>query len=260
MAKLDLILENIRDEYMINLLEESEVSELQALKTKKFLNESLGRIRKSLIEEGNMDAVKQHLKNNWGKYLAGAGAAGAVGTGLAYGDEIKGLAQNALDKYNGKADSMTWLNQPKEVNGIGVGEALDDTKGAVGGRIASAAAQNAQSAATADEQDAILNPRTGTANVSTTELTGDAGGNPQAAAARAQAFGTPGGNEVVRQMQLANQENPQWPTSGNDISPTQRWAGGFESGPSLDQLNRALSNGELSKEQYQNIMEWRRNS
>ena len=81
MRKLDLILENIRDEYMINLLEEGEVTELQTLKTKKFLNENLNRIRAMLIEEGAMDAVKQHLGDNWGKYLAGAGALGGAAAG-----------------------------------------------------------------------------------------------------------------------------------------------------------------------------------
>jgi len=81
MAKIDLIIENIRDEYMINLLEEGEVSELETLKTKKFLNESLGRIREMLIEEGAMAGVQNHLKNNWGKYLAGAGV-GSVGYGM----------------------------------------------------------------------------------------------------------------------------------------------------------------------------------
>ncbi len=79
MRKIDLILENIRDEYMINLLEEGEVTELETLKTKKFLNESLGRIRGLLVEEGTMDAVKNNLKNNWGKYLAGAGTAAGAG-------------------------------------------------------------------------------------------------------------------------------------------------------------------------------------
>jgi len=87
MAKLDLIIENIRDEYMINLLEEGEISELETLKTKKFLNESLSRIRGMLVEEGALDAVKGHLQNNWGKYLAGAGA-GAAGVGL--GNEVAG--------------------------------------------------------------------------------------------------------------------------------------------------------------------------
>jgi len=89
MRKLDLIIENIRDEFMINLLEEGEVSELETLKTKKFLNESLGRIRKMLVEEGALDAVKGHLANNWGKYLAGAGAgAGAGAVGYNLGNEV----------------------------------------------------------------------------------------------------------------------------------------------------------------------------
>ncbi len=77
MRKIDLIIESIRDEYMINLLEEGSVSELESLKTKKFLNENLNRIRKMLVEEGALDGVKNHLANNWGKYLGGAGALGA---------------------------------------------------------------------------------------------------------------------------------------------------------------------------------------
>jgi hypothetical protein len=89
MRKIDLILENIRDEYMINLLEEGEVTELETLKTKKFLNESLGRIRKMLIEEGTLDGIKNHLANNWGKYLAGAGAAGLGGLAYQNSDEIQ---------------------------------------------------------------------------------------------------------------------------------------------------------------------------
>ncbi len=82
MRKLDLILENIRDEYMINLLEEGETTELETLKTKKFLNENLNRIRKMMIEEGALEGVKQHLGDNWGKYLAGAAGAGAGAMGV----------------------------------------------------------------------------------------------------------------------------------------------------------------------------------
>jgi len=99
MRKLDLILENIRDEYMINLLEEGEVSELETLKTKKFLNENLARIRGILVEEGAMDAVKQHLGDNWGKYLAG-GAALAGANELAdspYGEGMAGIAGAEMD-------------------------------------------------------------------------------------------------------------------------------------------------------------------
>ncbi len=98
MRKLDLIIENIRDEYMINLLEEGTASELESLKTKKFLNENLNRIRNMLIEEGAIDSVKNHLGNNWGKYL---GAAGAAGLGYAanehFGDPAGAAATSAID-------------------------------------------------------------------------------------------------------------------------------------------------------------------
>ena len=102
MRKLDLILESIRDEYMINLLEEGEVSELETLKTKKFLNENLNRIRGMLVEEGALDSVKNHLANNWGKYLAGAGALGAG----ALGHEIYQTAQIPGVDYGEAAQSV----------------------------------------------------------------------------------------------------------------------------------------------------------
>ncbi len=82
MRKIDLILESIRDEYMINLLEEGTASELETLKTKKFLNENLNRIRKMLVEEGALEGVQRHLGNNWGKYLAGAGGGAALANGM----------------------------------------------------------------------------------------------------------------------------------------------------------------------------------
>ncbi len=69
MTKIDLILENIRDDYMINLLEEGTASELETLKTKKFLNENLSRIRRMLIEEGALENIREHLSENWGHYL-----------------------------------------------------------------------------------------------------------------------------------------------------------------------------------------------
>ncbi len=89
MKKIDLILESIHDEYMINLLEEGTASELETLKTKKFLNENLNRIRKMLIEEGAIEGAKQGLSNKWGQYLANAGG---VGVGAAGG----ALAANAI--------------------------------------------------------------------------------------------------------------------------------------------------------------------
>ncbi len=124
MAKIDLILENIRDEYMINLLEESEVSELEALKTKRFLNESLNRIRGMLVEEGAMDSVKSHLANNWGKYLAGAGAAGA-GYGLADMGDIPSHVSEYMSNPNAT---------------------ISDTLSSIGGRIADNASEAYKSA------------------------------------------------------------------------------------------------------------------
>ena len=76
MAKLAEILANKRDDYMISVLEES-TSELESLKTKKYLTENLNLIGKVLMEEGVVDAAKANLANNWGKYAAGAGVVGA---------------------------------------------------------------------------------------------------------------------------------------------------------------------------------------
>jgi hypothetical protein len=59
--KLDLILENIRNSYTLNLLEESsasDVSEMEVLKGKKLINESTMMLRRILIQEGVMEDVK----------------------------------------------------------------------------------------------------------------------------------------------------------------------------------------------------------
>ncbi len=135
MRKIDLILESIRDEYMINLLEEGSVTELETLKTKKFLNENLTRIRKMLVEEGALEGVKQHLGNNWGKYLAGAGTLGAGALANHYygGDQIQPEGEAGPN-----VQAETYAENP-------------------GGRIADPGVQNAQSASTQDEMDFILN-------------------------------------------------------------------------------------------------------
>jgi hypothetical protein len=59
--KFDLILENIRNSYTLNLLEESsasDVSEMELLKGKKLINESTMMLRRILIQEGVMEDVK----------------------------------------------------------------------------------------------------------------------------------------------------------------------------------------------------------
>jgi len=134
MRKLDLILENIRDEYMINLLEEGEVTELETLKTKKFLNENLNRIRGMLVEEGALDSVKQHLGNNWGKYLAGAGtAAGAYGLAdTDFGDEVARSFDSASKELPYNTVSNVGSNLASNL-GNDISGGIDDAKTAVSG-------------------------------------------------------------------------------------------------------------------------------
>ncbi len=100
MRKLDYILESIRDEYMINVLEEGSVTELESLKTKKFLNESIQSVRGILIQEGVMDSVKGNLANNWKKYAAGAGTAAMMASDPAQ-DAIQNIAQGLPDAVSG---------------------------------------------------------------------------------------------------------------------------------------------------------------
>lgn len=127
MRKLDLILENIRDDYMINLLEEGSATELETLKTKKFLNENLNRVRSMLVEEGAMDAVKGHLANNWGKYLAGAGTAAGMAAGADGINDIVDQGQETIANYKGDYP----IAQAAGVVGGGVVQAGADAANAV---------------------------------------------------------------------------------------------------------------------------------
>ncbi len=96
MAKLQLVLENVRDRHMINILEEG-TTELVALKTKKFLNENLSIINKILVEEGVVDGAKEHLANNWGKYAGGAAAGGTAAYLMNQGQDLdSGNLQDAV--------------------------------------------------------------------------------------------------------------------------------------------------------------------
>jgi len=115
MAKLDLVLESVRDRYMINVLEEG-TTELGALKTKRFLTESTQRIKEILIQEGVMDSVKAGVQNAYlkakpvmmqnvdpriSKGVMGLGAlAGAGAIAGEYGDEIGAAYDNVADKIN----------------------------------------------------------------------------------------------------------------------------------------------------------------
>ena len=103
MAKLAEILANKRDDYMISVLEES-TSELESLKTKKYLTENLNLIGKVLMEEGVVDAAKANLANNWGKYAAGAGVVGAgtlAGEAIAHPDATGQMASQVFGQQAG---------------------------------------------------------------------------------------------------------------------------------------------------------------
>jgi len=105
MSKLQTVLENKRDQYMIRVLEEG-TSELGSLKTKQYLTENLNLINKILVEESVVDGARAHLANNWGKYAVGGaalGAAGAAGLGdgvvNAYQDGSEGGVINGLKSF-----------------------------------------------------------------------------------------------------------------------------------------------------------------
>ena len=113
------------------LVEEGTTSELQTLKTKKFLTESLQRIRGILVEEGTLDNVKSHLGNNWGKYLAGAGAAGIAGAGVAYSDEIQDAIRDhqTMAGVNDLAEKADETIKAEGFNGVNGGTVETQTPG-----------------------------------------------------------------------------------------------------------------------------------
>lgn len=125
--KLDTILESVREDYLMKVLEEGTTTELDTLRTKKFLRESTQEIRKILIQEGVMDSVKNHLQNNWKTYAGAAGAAGlamnpdvqssvndaATITGDMVGNAGQALGSHATNAYNAVGDAISG-NRPFE--------------------------------------------------------------------------------------------------------------------------------------------------
>ena len=70
--KLDLILENVRNSYTLNLLEESSthgVDEREVIKGKMLINESTMMVRRILVEEGLMQNVKVLLENTFAQII-----------------------------------------------------------------------------------------------------------------------------------------------------------------------------------------------
>jgi len=64
--KLDLVLENTRNQYNLGLLEESDgLDEKTVLQGKILINESIMQVRKMLVEEGTIGAVQSMLEESW---------------------------------------------------------------------------------------------------------------------------------------------------------------------------------------------------
>ena len=115
--KLDLILENIRNSYTLNLLEESsatDVSEMEVLKGKKLINESTMMLRKILIQEGVMEDVKDVISSQFkniieesfwedmsGKIIHGLGGSTAGET-----DQLNGAITHLSNQAGGKFAQM----------------------------------------------------------------------------------------------------------------------------------------------------------
>ena len=79
MMKLDLILENVKNKYTLGLLEEGEsISEIQLLKGKILINESIATVRHMLVEEGTILGAQQVLEEAWVGHIIEESAKGAA--------------------------------------------------------------------------------------------------------------------------------------------------------------------------------------
>jgi len=122
-ARVHEICESVRDEYLLTALEESEnLSEKEILKMKKFLNESLNRIEKMLVEEGYVELGKAMIEEafkvsdrvkDYGK--AGLGAA-AGAAGAMYGPQaVQYVGQKASELANAAGEKINqFANTAKE--------------------------------------------------------------------------------------------------------------------------------------------------
>lgn len=63
--KLDLVLENTRNKYTLGLLEESTLSEKEALKGRILINEATMDLRSMLVEEGVLASTRALLEESW---------------------------------------------------------------------------------------------------------------------------------------------------------------------------------------------------
>ena len=130
MQKIDLILENIRNQYTYNLLEESDtvtpLSEREVLKGKMFINESTAMIRKMLIEEGVIAGVRQSLSYDFAGIIQESlldDAEGYMDQGVNYANQAidsgKNMANQAIDSGRTMANQAIGdYNEYKRFNSL----------------------------------------------------------------------------------------------------------------------------------------------
>ena len=105
--KLDLILENIRGQYTLGLLEESEaLGEKEVLKGKLLINEATMEIRKMLVEEGVMADVRYLLESSFANIIEEFSMAELYDQAGQAGHAVAGGALGAADQIAGAAGSV----------------------------------------------------------------------------------------------------------------------------------------------------------
>lgn len=135
--KLDLILENIRNSYTLNLLEESsatDVSEMEVLKGKKLINESTMMLRRILIQEGVMEDVKAVISSQFRNIIEESfweNVSGKIIHGLG------GQTSDEVDQLNGAITHLSNQAGGKFAQmGIGADETLTSAKSQINDLIA----------------------------------------------------------------------------------------------------------------------------
>ncbi len=120
--KLDLILENVRNNYSLGLLEESEsLSEKELLQGKILINESTMAIRSMLVEEGTIRAVQDVLEEAWSDAVLDA-ASSAYDDGSEVVDGVVDSVDHVAGGVQGAAHGVAVSG------GLAYGDAQDGTK------------------------------------------------------------------------------------------------------------------------------------
>ena len=134
-AKLHEIVESVKEDYLLNVIEES-TNEVEVLRTKKFLNETSAIVEKMLLEGFDaagapagdgvinaknptmLDKIKNYVKNQYGNAKAGVqNVAAQYGKLPGYarygipGAAVAGMGAGAAAAFGGDENSEDILNQ-----------------------------------------------------------------------------------------------------------------------------------------------------